>query len=146
MRIGASIRGCMLLLLTSCALAQPAEESGDWTMAARDFANTRYSPLDQITTDNVKSLKVAWRFDTGVNRGQDAAPLIVGKTMYVVTPFPNYLFAFDLENPGPNGNVKWKYDPKAVPAAKGVACCDYVNRGAGDRRGCRVLRHNDGGV
>jgi lanthanide-dependent methanol dehydrogenase len=113
------------------AAAQPATqpgaaEDGQWTMPAKDFASTRYSGLDQINTDNVKDLRVAWTFSTGVNRGQEAAPLVVGDTMYVVTPYPNILYALDLKNPG---SVKWKYEPKPSSAAQGVACCDYVNRG-----------------
>jgi PQQ-dependent dehydrogenase (methanol/ethanol family) len=97
-------------------------------MASRDYANTRYSGLDQITTANVRELHVAWTFSTGVLRGQEAAPLVVGSTMYVVTPFPNILYALDLSQPG--APVKWKYEPKPVSAAQGVACCDVVNRGA----------------
>ena len=42
-------------------------------MAAKDHANTRYSELDQITTENVGQLKLAWKFDTGIHRGQEAA-------------------------------------------------------------------------
>jgi PQQ-dependent dehydrogenase (methanol/ethanol family) len=103
-------------------------DDGQWTMASRDYANTRYSGLDQITTANVRELHVAWTFSTGVLRGQEAAPLVVGSTMYVVTPFPNILYALDLSQPG--APVKWKYEPKPVSAAQGVACCDVVNRGA----------------
>src|SRR5437773_12540286 len=62
-------------------------DDGQWTMAPRDFANTRYSCLDQITTANARALHVAWTFSIGVLRGQEAAPLVVGSTMYVVTPF-----------------------------------------------------------
>src|SRR5690606_4971334 len=62
-----------------------------------------------------------------VNRGQEAAPIIVGSTMYVVAPFPNVMYALDLENPG---RAKWKYEPHPDPSALGVACCDWVNRGA----------------
>jgi PQQ-dependent dehydrogenase (methanol/ethanol family) len=98
-----------------------------WPMAAKNYANTRYSDLDQITTENVKDLKEVWHFDTGVHRGQEAAPIVVNDTMYVVTPYPNILYAFDLKKPG---TVKWKYEPKPTPMAKGVACCDLVNRGA----------------
>ncbi|HEX8916323.1 MAG TPA: methanol/ethanol family PQQ-dependent dehydrogenase [Humisphaera sp.] len=106
--------------------AAPAED-GQWPMAAKNYANTRYSGLDQITTENVKQLKVAWTFATAVNRGQEAAPIVVGKTMYVVTPYPNILYALDLSNAGA---MLWKYEPKPAAAAQGVACCDYVNRGA----------------
>jgi PQQ-dependent dehydrogenase (methanol/ethanol family) len=65
---------------------------------------------------------------TGVFRGQEAAPIVVNNTMYVVTPFPNILFAYDLTKKG--FPVKWTYKPKPEPAAQGVACCDVVNRGA----------------
>lgn len=114
-----------------CAIAagqsiQPTE-NGQWLMATGDYANMRYCTLDQINTDNAKNLKLAWTFHTGVFRGQEDAPLVVGDTMYVVSPFPNYLYALDLKN---NGKMKWKYDPQPQAAAAGEACCDWVNRGA----------------
>jgi PQQ-dependent dehydrogenase (methanol/ethanol family) len=106
----------------------PAEtEDGQWVMPAKNYASTRYSGLDQINTENVKNLKVAWTFSTGVDRGQEAAPIVVGNTMYVVTPYPNILYALDLNNPGA---TKWKYEPDPSSASQGVACCDLVNRGA----------------
>jgi PQQ-dependent dehydrogenase (methanol/ethanol family) len=96
-------------------------------MSAGDYANTRFSALDEITTDNIGTLKVAWTFSTGVLRGQEAAPLVVGETMYLVTPFPNILHALDLADPG---TTRWSFEPKPLSAAQGVACCDVVNRGA----------------
>ncbi len=110
------------------AAAVPATDDGQWVMAPKDYANTRYSTLDQINTGNAASLKVAWTFSTGTLAGHEAAPLVVNNTMYVVTPFPNILYALDLQKPG--GPVRWKYEPKPEAAAKGVACCDVVNRGA----------------
>jgi lanthanide-dependent methanol dehydrogenase len=103
-------------------------DDGQWVRAAKDFASTRYSTLDQINRDNVSQLALAWKFDTGLRRGHEAAPIIVNHMMYVVTPWPNLLIAFDLTKPGPA--VKWKFDPKPSPASQGVACCDHVNRGA----------------
>jgi PQQ-dependent dehydrogenase (methanol/ethanol family) len=97
-------------------------------MAAKDYANTRYSGLQDINTTNVKNLKLAWTFSTGVLRGQEAAPLVVNGTMYVVTPYPNVLYALDLTKPG--APLKWSFKPKPSAAAQGVACCDVVNRGA----------------
>ncbi|HVL57360.1 MAG TPA: PQQ-dependent dehydrogenase, methanol/ethanol family, partial [Burkholderiaceae bacterium] len=105
-----------------------AGSAGDWVMAGRDYANTRFSPLDQIRAGNVKDLRLAFSFSTGVVRGHEAAPLVVGGTMYVVTPFPNYVYALDLTRPG--ANVRWKFDPQPNSRAQGVACCDVVNRGA----------------
>lgn len=69
-------------------------------MAVGDYANTRYSPLDQIKSANASQLKLAWSFNTGIHRGQEAAPVVVRDTMYVVTPYPNVLYAFDLRNNG----------------------------------------------
>jgi lanthanide-dependent methanol dehydrogenase len=66
-------------------------EDGQWTMPAHDYASTRFSRLAQITTANVANLRLAWTFSTGVNRGHEAAPLVVNNTMYIVTPFPNLL-------------------------------------------------------
>lgn len=97
-------------------------------MAAKNYAATRYSALDEINASNVSRLRVALTFSTGVAAGHEAAPLIVGATMFLVTPFPNYVFALDLTKPG--APVKWMYDPKPAAAARGVACCDIVNRGA----------------
>ena len=113
---------------TAAASASPAVEDGQWERPAKDYASTRYSGLTQIDTSNVAALRLAWTFSTGVLRGHEAAPLVVNGTMYVVTPFPNHLYALDLSRPG--APTKWKYDPKPASAAQGVACCDVVNRGA----------------
>lgn len=105
----------------------PGGGAGQWRMAGGDYANTRFSELDEISTANVRGLKVSWTFSTGVLRGQEAAPIVVGSTMYLVTPFPNILHALDLDNPG---STRWSFEPKPLSAAQGVACCDVVNRGA----------------
>ena len=110
------------------APATTSKEDAQWLRPAKDYASTRYSDLGEITNANVKQLKLAWSFSTGVNRGQEAAPLVVGSTMYVVTPYPNILYALDLSRAG--APLKWKYEPKPAAAAQGVACCDVVNRGA----------------
>jgi PQQ-dependent dehydrogenase (methanol/ethanol family) len=123
------------------AAAQLAND-GEWPMAARDYASTRYSPLDQVTVSNVRSLKVAFTFDTGVNRGQEAAPLVVGTTMYVVAPFPNYLYALDLTKPG--APMKWKFEPNPDAKSQGVACCDLVNRGVAYADGRIFMNTLDG--
>ncbi|MCU1324857.1 MAG: Pyrrolo-quinoline quinone [Bryobacterales bacterium] len=97
-------------------------------MPAKNFASTRFSTLSEINTANVKNLALKWSFSTGLDKGHEAAPLVVNNTMYIVTPWPNTLFALDLTRPGPA--VKWTYQPNPSRSAKGVACCDVVNRGA----------------
>jgi PQQ-dependent dehydrogenase (methanol/ethanol family) len=103
-------------------------KEGDWTMAGRDYASTRYSPLDQISTGNVGKLTLAWTFSTGVLRGHEAAPLVADGTLFIVTPFPNLVYALDLTQPG--APMKWKFSPNPSASSQGVACCDVVNRGA----------------
>ena len=103
-------------------------EDGEWLTPGKNYASTRFSGLNEITTGNVANLRLAWTFETGILRGQESAPLIVNNTMYVVTPFPNILYALDLTKPG--APMKWIYRPGPIAAAQGVACCDVVNRGA----------------
>jgi lanthanide-dependent methanol dehydrogenase len=102
-------------------------DDGQWTMPAKNFASTRYSELTEINTANAAKLQVAFTFSMGVNKGQEAPPIVVNDTMYLVTPYPNFLYALDLTKPG--APLKWKYEPKPEAAAQGVACCDVVNRG-----------------
>src|SRR5215211_4331602 len=103
-------------------------EDGQWTMPAKSYSATRYSQLGEITADNVKSLRPAWSFSTSVLRGHEEPPIVVNSTMYVLTPYPNILYALDL-TPGNVGAKKWQFEPKPESAAQGVACCDVVNRG-----------------
>ncbi len=112
-------------------LAELSRDSRHWVMPAKNYASTRFSDLDQINTGNVGRLQLAWSFSVGVNRGQEAAPLVVDGTMYVVGPHPNNLFALD----STTGQLKWVFKPPTDPAAQGVACCDVVNRGAAYKDG-----------
>jgi PQQ-dependent dehydrogenase (methanol/ethanol family) len=103
-------------------------DDGQWTMPGKNYAATRYSGLDQITVANAPRLRAVWSFSTGVLGGHEGQPLVVGTTMYVVTPFPNVLYAFDLTREG--YPLRWKYRPDVNAASVGIACCDAINRGA----------------
>jgi glucose dehydrogenase len=115
------------LLASTPALAQ-AGSDGEWTMPAKDYASTRFSKLAQITPANGARLRPVWTFSTGVLAGHQGQPLVVNNTMYVVTPWPNVLYAFDLTQEG--YPLKWKYRPDVNPNSIGAACCDVINRGA----------------
>ena len=107
-------------------LMKLGQNPADWVMPTGDYANHRYSTLNQINTQNVKNLRPVWTFSTGVLRGHEGSPLVIGDVMYLTTPFPNTVFALDLNN---NGRILWKYEPKQDPNVIPVMCCDTVNRG-----------------
>ncbi|AFJ02556.1 Methanol dehydrogenase large subunit protein [Methylophaga frappieri] len=114
-------------LVAADELLDMQKNENNWVMPAGNYANHRYSTLTQINKENVKDLNMAWSFSTGVLRGHEGNALVMDGTMYVHTPFPNIVFALDLNN---DGAIKWKYEPsqnydETVP----VMCCDTVNRG-----------------
>ena len=69
--------------LASDELVKMSQDAKQWVMPAGDYANTRYSKLNQINASNVGKLQVAWTFSTGVLRGHEGGPLIIGNMMYV---------------------------------------------------------------
>lgn len=121
----------MVVLLASSAIsvsAQPPLAAGkEWRTPAGTAQGTRFSSLEEINTKNVQQLEEEFSFRTGIDAGHEGAPLVVGSTMYMVTPFPNKLIAFDLER---KGQIRWVYHPKPDIFAQDKACCDIVNRGA----------------
>jgi len=112
-------------------------DPNQWVMPLGNYASQRYSPLDQINASNVKNLQVAWSFSTGVLRGHEGGPLVIGDVMYIHAPFPNTVFALDLNN---DGRIQWKYQPTQDPNVIPVMCCDTVNRGVAYADG-KILLH-----
>ena len=107
-------------------LIKMSQNPKDWVMPTGNYANHRYSQLKQITADNAGKLQVAWTFSTGVLRGHEGGPLVIGNIMYVHGPFPNPVYTLDLNN---DAKILWKYEPKQDPNVIPVMCCDTVNRG-----------------
>jgi PQQ-dependent dehydrogenase (methanol/ethanol family) len=141
----ASCLGSVAALAAGGALANDelikmSQNPKDWVMPAGDYANTRYSKLNQITAANVGKLQVAWTFSTGVLRGHEGGPLIIGNMMYVHTPFPNKVYALDLSK---DQQIVWKYEPKQDPNVIPVMCCDTVNRGLAYGDGKIILHQAD---
>jgi PQQ-dependent dehydrogenase (methanol/ethanol family) len=106
-------------------LEEQIANPSNWAAQAGDFYNQRHSKLTQINKGNVGKLQVAWMFSTGVLRGHEGSPLVVNGTMYIHTPFPNKVFAVDLDTQ----KIKWRYEPKQDPAVIPQMCCDTVYRG-----------------
>ncbi len=137
--------GAMAIFATGAAnandeLNKMSQDPKGWVMPAGDYANTRYSKLNQITAANVSKLQVAWTFSTGVLRGHEGGPLIVGNMMYVHTPFPNKVYALDLND---ENKIVWKYEPKQDPNVIPVMCCDTVNCGVAYGDGMIFLHQAD---
>jgi PQQ-dependent dehydrogenase (methanol/ethanol family) len=135
-------------LPTSAALANDeliklSKDPNQWVMPTGDYANHRYSTLKEINKDNVKNLHPVWTFSTGVLRGHEGAPLVIGSMMYVHTPFPNIVYALDLNK---NGQIVWKYEPRQDPSVIPVMCCDTVNRGVAYGDGKIILDQADATV
>ncbi len=140
-------RGLAATLLLSSApvyandsVMQAIGDSTQWAIQTGDYANTRYSELDQINRENVGKLQVAWTFSTGVLRGHEGSPLVIDGIMYVHTPFPNNVYALDLNN---EGKILWRYEPQQNPDVVGVMCCDTVNRGVAYADGMIFLHQAD---
>lgn len=143
-----------LTTLSATALANKdldvmSQDDRNWVMQTKDYSASHFSKLDDINASNVDKLKVAWTFSTGTLHGHEGGPLVANGVMYVHTPFPNNVFAIDLNDPG---RIKWQYKPKQNPAARAVACCDVVNRGVayvpgGDHGPAKIfLNQLDGNV
>lgn len=128
---------------TTNDLVNADQHPGQWLMPTGDYANTRFTSLKQINLSNAHGLHPVWQFSTGVLRGHEGGPLIVGDVMYFSTPFPNDVFALDLNH---NGRVLWKYEPKQNPNVIPEMCCDTVNRGVAYGDGKIFLHQADNKV
>jgi PQQ-dependent dehydrogenase (methanol/ethanol family) len=140
----AAIAGAMTLAAPLAAHATPDLEKAidnpkNWATQAGDFYNQRYSKLKQINTSNVGKMQVAWTFSTGVLRGHEGSPLVVDGVMYLHSPFPNKVFAINLEDQ----SILWKYEPKQDTAVVAQMCCDTVNRGLALADGKVILQQAD---
>ncbi|QSA96555.1 PQQ-dependent dehydrogenase, methanol/ethanol family [Methylococcus sp. EFPC2] len=102
------------------------EAGGSWTTAGGTPRGTRYSGLTEITPANVANLKEEFSFKTGVKGSHMGEPLVVGNILYVATPYPNKLIAYDLSK----GEIKWTYAPDVDEYAQGANCCGGIVRGA----------------
>lgn len=132
--------GCSQVAFANSDVQKQIDDPNQWVLQTGDYANQRYSKLDQINKENVAKLQVSWTFSTGVLRGHEGSPLVVGNMMYVHAPFPNTVFALDLDK---EGQIVWRYEPKQDPDVIPVMCCDTVNRGVAYADGKIFLHQAD---
>jgi quinohemoprotein ethanol dehydrogenase len=106
------------------ALQKAANSPDQWLTIGRDYAETRFSPLRQIDSNNIGRLGLAWSYDPGSLRGLEATPLVANGVLYATADWSN-VFALDART----GRELWRWDAKADRIRGYRACCDVVNRG-----------------
>ncbi len=123
------------------ALDKALADPNGWASYGRGLDNTRFSPLKQIDTKNVGNIKLAWAFELGSLRSNEASPLVIGDTMYVSTSWgPKYVYALDAKT----GAQKWKYEPEIPDDVLQYACCDVNSRGVSYADGKLFVGRLDG--
>jgi PQQ-dependent dehydrogenase (methanol/ethanol family) len=136
---GAAILSCVSTMAVATDTETAMQNSSNWASQAGDYPAHRYSTLNQINASNVANLQVSWTMSTGVLRGHEGSPLVIGDMMYIHTPFPNNVYAVSLEDQ----QIKWKYEPKQDASVVPVMCCDTVNRGLAFGDGKILLQQAD---
>jgi PQQ-dependent dehydrogenase (methanol/ethanol family) len=111
--------------VTDDMLRNARTDGKNWAIYGRDYTNQRYSPLAQITSANVGSLRMAWMFQTGISRlgSFETSPTVVDGVMYLTTPY-NTAMAVDARS----GQQIWRYEHKPSITAP-IYCCGPNNRG-----------------
>ena len=125
--------------VTDERIANADNEPGNWLAHGRTWSEQRFSPLDQVNTDNVGQLSLAWFVDLDTNRGQEATPIVVDGVLYSTSAWSK-IQAIDAGS----GQLLWQYDPE-VPGIWDVrACCGVQNRGAAVWKGNVISATLDG--
>jgi alcohol dehydrogenase (cytochrome c) len=121
----AAMREPTFTSVTDDMLKNARADGKNWAIYGRDYTNQRYSPLAQITSANVASLRMAWMYQTGISRlgSFETSPVVVDGVMYLTTPY-NTAMAVDART----GQQIWRYEHKPSITAP-IYCCGPNNRG-----------------
>jgi quinohemoprotein ethanol dehydrogenase len=110
--------------IDDAALVAADQDTANWITHGRNYAEQRYSPLEEINDSNVTKLRPVWTFFTGQSRGHEATPIAVNGVLFFTSSW-SVVYAVDARN----GALQWRYDPKVPGETAPKACCDVVNRG-----------------
>ncbi|NJO84726.1 MAG: PQQ-binding-like beta-propeller repeat protein, partial [Blastochloris sp.] len=115
------------------------DEPGNWMAHGRTYDEQRYSPLRQITADNVKQMGLAWAYEMNTTRGLEASPIVVDGIIYTTGNW-GVVHAID----GHTGQELWTFDPQVPGEWARYGCCDVVNRGVAVWKGKVYVASFDG--
>lgn len=118
------------------AAGQAGDDGANWLLYGRNYQAWRFSPLTQITPENVDQLQIAWQLPTGLHDAFEASPIVVDGIMYFTTPW-NHVYAVDAAT----GKVLWHHVQELAPNIP--LCCGAVNRGAAVGKGKVVFASLD---
>ena len=108
------------------SVVKAVSDPNGWAIAGHDYGNTRFSPLKQITSDNVGKLQLAYSLSLASLRSNESSPVVVGDTLYVSSSWgPKNVYAVNAAT----GVQKWLYQPDIPDDVLQYACCDVNNRG-----------------
>jgi len=112
--------------VTDAMLTNARANGNNWLTYGRDYTNQRYSPLAQINTANVSSLRAAWIYQTGISRlgSFETSPIVVDGVMYLTSPYNSATVALDART----GQQIWRYEHKPSITSP-IYCCGPNNRG-----------------
>jgi alcohol dehydrogenase (cytochrome c) len=123
------------------ALDRALQNNDNWPMYGRTYSNQRFSPLKQIDDQNVAGLKLAWAFQVGALRSNEASPIVIDGTMYVTSSSgPKSVFALDAKT----GKIKWQFQPDVAEDVQPYVCCDLDSRGVSFADGKILFSQLDG--
>ncbi len=123
------------------ALNQAAQNDSNWAMYGRTYDNERFSPLKQINSQNVGGLKLAWAFQVGALRSNEASPLVIDGTLYIPSSSgPRAVYALDAKT----GVLKWQFQPDVAEDVAPYVCCDLDSRGVSYADGKILFGQLDG--
>jgi glucose dehydrogenase len=102
-------------------ISENAKTGKEWPSNGFDYAVSRFSPLDQITTANVGKLGLAWSYALDSIRGVEATPIVVDGAMYITAPW-SIVHAINAKT----GEKIWAFDSKSPRDQGYKLCCDVV--------------------
>ena len=123
------------------SVVKAVSDPNGWAIAGHDYTNTRFSPLKQITSENVSKLQLAYSLSLASLRSDKSSPVVIGDTLYVTTSWgPKYVYAINAAT----GAKKWTYEPDMPDDVLQYACCDVNNRGVAYADGKIFIGRLDG--